>query len=81
LGQFAAGRDLLADFHQPEFQRRHYRRALLLAQGLPGFFFNGRASKPPPRFNANSWDSSPMICKTGSHGGCYCGRPPGFCWH
>ena len=49
LGQFASGRDLLADFHQPQFQRRHERRALALAQGLafhrpqaglPGFFFH-----------------------------------------
>jgi hypothetical protein len=39
----------LADFHQPQFQRLHDRRALALAQGrsfhrsqagLPGFFFH-----------------------------------------
>ena len=32
LGQFAARRDLLADFHQPGFQRGHHRHALGLAQ-------------------------------------------------
>jgi hypothetical protein len=49
LGQFASGRDLLTDFHQPRLQRLHDGRALALAQslsfhrpqaGLPGFLFH-----------------------------------------